>query len=81
VRLPDLDVSAYAWQQFAFRLSHEPAAQSCIENHHPSVLFGADTNDGGVDAVRADGLRAWAEVKKLDGPKTYQAWKQTKAPR
>ena len=26
-----------------------------------------------------DGLRAWAEVKKLDGPKTYRAWKQAKA--
>jgi hypothetical protein len=33
------------------------------------------------DAVRADGLRAWAEVKKLDGPKTYRAWKQAKARR
>jgi hypothetical protein len=29
-------------------------------------------------ARRADGMRAWAEVKKLDGPKTYQAWKRAR---
>ena len=26
--------SAYAWQQFAFRLRHEPAAKSGVQNHH-----------------------------------------------
>ena len=32
-------------------------------------------------AVRADGLQAWRDVKKLDGPKTYRAWKRAQTAR
>lgn len=51
-------------------LAHERAPLACYINFL-SDFFAAEKG-----AVRADGLRAWAEVKKLDGPKTYQAWKQ-----
>jgi hypothetical protein len=54
-------------------VSHERAPVVCYIN------FLSDFFTAEKDAVRADGLRAWAEVKKLDGPKTYQAWKQAKA--
>jgi len=54
---------------------HERAPQVCYINFL-SDFFAAEK-----DAVRADGLRAWAEVKKLDGPKTYHAWKQARARR
>jgi hypothetical protein len=54
-------------------VAHERAPQVCYVN------FLSDFFTAEKDAVRADGLRAWAEVKKLDGPKTYQAWKQAKA--
>ena len=54
---------------------HERAPQVCYINFL-SDFFAAEK-----EAVRADGLRAWAEVKKLDGPKTYRAWKQAKARR
>jgi SAP domain-containing new25 len=52
--------------------AHERAPQVCYVNFL-SDYFAAEK-----DAVRADGLRAWAEVKQLDGPKTYRAWKQAK---
>ena len=51
-------------------VAHERAPQVCYINFL-SDFFAAEKN-----AVRTDGLRAWAEVKRLDGPKTYQAWKQ-----
>lgn len=51
-------------------LAHERAPLACYINFL-SDFFAAEKG-----AVRADGLRAWAEVKKLDEPKTYQAWKQ-----
>ena len=51
-------------------VAHERAPQVCYINFL-SDFFAAEKA-----AVRADGLRAWAEVKRLDGPKTYQAWKQ-----
>jgi len=53
-------------------VAHERAAQVCYIN------FLSDLSRAEKDAVRTDGVRAWAEVKKLDGPKTYQAWKQAK---
>ncbi len=51
-------------------LAHERAPLACYINFL-SDFFAAEKG-----AVRADGLWAWAEVKKLNGPKTYQAWKQ-----
>ncbi|MEO8096607.1 MAG: hypothetical protein ABI811_02820 [Acidobacteriota bacterium] len=54
-------------------VAHERAPQVCYVN------FLTDFFTAEKKAVRADGLRAWAEVKKLDGPKTYQAWKKAKA--
>jgi SAP domain-containing new25 len=54
---------------------HERAPQVCYINFL-SDFFAAEK-----DAVRADGLRAWAELKKLDGPKTYREWKQARARR
>jgi hypothetical protein len=42
------------------------------------VVFLSDFFASEKDAVRADGLRAWAEVKKLDGPNTYTVWKKAK---
>lgn len=53
-------------------VAHERAPQVCYIN------FLSDFFKAEKDALRADGLRAWAEVKKLDGPKTYQAWKEAK---
>jgi hypothetical protein len=52
---------------------HERAPQVCYVN------FLSDFFAAQKDAVRADGLRAWAEVKKLDGPNTYQTWKKARA--
>lgn len=54
-------------------VEHERAPLVCYIN------FLSDFFTAEKDVVRTDGLRAWAEVKKLDGPKTYQAWKQAKA--
>jgi hypothetical protein len=51
-------------------VAHERAPQVCYVN------FLSDFFTAEKDAVRADGLRAWTEVKKLEGPKTYEAWKQ-----
>lgn len=56
-------------------VAHERAPQVCYIN------FLSDFFTAEKGAVRADGLRAWAEVKKLDGPKTYRAWKRSKARR
>ena len=56
-------------------VSHERAPQVCYINFL-SDFFAAEKN-----AARADGLRFWAEMKQLEGPKTYQAWKQAKARR
>ena len=56
-------------------VEYERAPQVCYINFL-SDFFVAEKG-----AVRADGLRAWAEVKKLDGPKTYAAWKRAKARR
>src|SRR5262249_10862646 len=54
-------------------VAHERAPQVCYINFLID-FFTAEKN-----AARTDGRRAWAEVKKLDGPKTYQAWKQARA--
>jgi len=40
------------------------------------VNFLADFLANEKDATREDGIHAWKELKKMDMPKTYQAWKR-----
>ena len=49
---------------------HQRAPLACY------IYFLSDFFAAEEGATRSDGLRAWAELKRLDGPKTYQAWKQ-----
>lgn len=53
-------------------VAHERAPLVCYINFL-SDFFAAEEN-----VVRADGLRAWAEVKQLNGPNTYQSWKRSR---
>jgi hypothetical protein len=44
--------------------------------HGRYINFVADFMAGKKQATRAEAVKAWEELKKLDTPKTYEAWKK-----